>query len=125
MDRRLPSDDNVVMRWARNAGRPVWAGWDAFAEHVQSASARLPVATRRQIFAQSRSEQSRPERAGESELERFCALVAERSYRVSAADIAALKRAGHSEDEIFEAIVVAAAGAAQRRLDAVRAAAGG
>ena len=48
----------------------------------------------------------------------YAAKVREHSYRVSDADIADLKAAGHSEDEIFEVTVAAAMGAALHRLDA-------
>ena len=44
--------------------------------------------------------------------------VRDHSYRVSDADIAALKAAGRSEEEIFEITVAVATGAALRRLDA-------
>jgi hypothetical protein len=50
----------------------------------------------------------------------FTELVAERSYRVTDRDVDGLRDAGYSEDQIFEAIVVASVGAAQRRLDAAR-----
>jgi hypothetical protein len=106
------------MSQAAGAGRE--GTWDGFVEHLQSAPARLPVARRREIFDQVRS--AKPD---ESALGRFCTLIAERSYRVTAEEIAALERSRYSADEIFEAIVVAAVGAAQRRMDAARAAIGG
>jgi alkylhydroperoxidase family enzyme len=48
----------------------------------------------------------------------YAATVRDRSYRVSDADIAALKEAGCTDDEIFEVTVAAAMGAALHRLDA-------
>jgi hypothetical protein len=49
---------------------------------------------------------------------RYAALVRDQSYRVSDAEIAALKETGCTEDEIFEITVAAAMGAALHRLDA-------
>jgi alkylhydroperoxidase family enzyme len=40
------------------------------------------------------------------------------SYRITAADVAALRAAGRTEEEIFEVTVAAATGAALQRLDA-------
>lgn len=48
----------------------------------------------------------------------YAEKVREHSYRVTDADIAALKVAGHGEEEIFEITVAAAQGAALDRLDA-------
>jgi hypothetical protein len=42
--------------------------------------------------------------------------VREASYRITDADVAALRAAGRSEEEIFEVTVAAATGAARRRL---------
>jgi alkylhydroperoxidase family enzyme len=44
--------------------------------------------------------------------------VRSRAYAVTDADVAALKAAGHSEDEIFERTVVVAVAEGLRRLDA-------
>lgn len=54
------------------------------------------------------------------DLAAFVADVAERSYRITEATVADLKRAGHADDVIFEALVVAAAGAANRRSTSAR-----
>jgi len=43
--------------------------------------------------------------------------VRRHAYKVSDADIAALQRAGHSDDALFEITVAAAVGAALYRLD--------
>jgi hypothetical protein len=48
----------------------------------------------------------------------YAAKVRDESYRVTDADIAELRAAGISEDEIFEVTVAAALGAACRSLDA-------
>lgn len=48
----------------------------------------------------------------------YVAKVREASYRLSEADFAALRRAGCSEDEIFEMTLAAALGAASGSLDA-------
>lgn len=45
------------------------------------------------------------------------ARVGSESYRVTDADIDALRAAGHSDDEIFELTVSAAVGAARVRLE--------
>ena len=58
-------------------------------------------------------------------LGRFCTLIAEQSYRVTAEEIAALSASRLGRMECLEAIVVAAVGAAQRRMDAAAAAIGG
>jgi len=43
--------------------------------------------------------------------------VRRHAYRVTDADIAALQRAGHSDDTVFEITVLASVGAALHRLD--------
>ena len=48
--------------------------------------------------------------------------IARHAWRVTDADVAAVKTAGLSEDEIFELAVCAAFGQATRQLDAARAA---
>lgn len=48
----------------------------------------------------------------------YAAKVRDESYRVTDADVEALRAAGVSEDEIFEVTVAAALGAACHRLDA-------
>jgi hypothetical protein len=53
-------------------------------------------------------------------LEAFVSDVRDRSWRISPERIAELRTAGWSEDSIFEAVVVAAVGAAARGLDAAR-----
>jgi hypothetical protein len=53
-----------------------------------------------------------------SPLDAYVAKVSGASYRITDAEVAALKAAGCSEDEIFEVTVAAAVGAALRGLDA-------
>jgi alkylhydroperoxidase family enzyme len=48
----------------------------------------------------------------------YLAKVRERAYTVTDADVAGLKKAGFSEDEIFEQTVATAIGEGLRRLDA-------
>jgi alkylhydroperoxidase family enzyme len=48
----------------------------------------------------------------------YLATVRERAYSVTDADVEELKRAGVTEDEIFEATVAVAIGEGLRRLDA-------
>lgn len=48
----------------------------------------------------------------------YVAKVREASHRITDADVAALRHAGHSEEEIFELTVAAAMGAALHRRDA-------
>jgi hypothetical protein len=56
----------------------------------------------------------------------YAEKVRDSSYRITDGDVAALKAAGHTEEEIFEVTVAAATGAALHRLDAgLRAVRGG
>lgn len=93
--------------------------WRRFGEHLASAPGQLPSEVRRVL----RDRAAGTADAGQDvapELAAFGDLVAERSYRVTEQEIAALKAAGHTDDEIFEATAVAAYGAADRRLRAAR-----
>lgn len=69
---------------------------------------RVPVSTRRAIA------DGRPP----ADLEAYVAKVRERPWTVTDEDVEALRRAGRSEDEIFEITVAAAVGAALERVDA-------
>jgi alkylhydroperoxidase family enzyme len=51
------------------------------------------------------------------ELARYLAQVRQRAYEITDDDVAALKEAGVSEDEIFEQTVATAIGEGLRRLD--------
>ena len=52
------------------------------------------------------------------ELASFLTTVRETSFRLSDADIADLRAAGHTEEDFFELTIAAAVGAALYRLDA-------
>lgn len=97
------------------------AGWTRFLEHLQTAPGQVDTETRRRTFTAARYPTNG---AMDEPLLAFGLDVAERSYRITAADIDKLRRAGFSEDQIFETIVVASAGAADRRLAAARRALG-
>ncbi|MEV4128850.1 hypothetical protein [Nocardia sp. NPDC049707] len=100
------------------ARRPMDSKWEAFGAHLADAPGRLPVEVRRSIRARASGAQ---EAAGvPDDLAGFVELVAERSYRITEKNIATLAAAGRGDDEIFEAAVVAAYGAADRRLRAAR-----
>lgn len=51
------------------------------------------------------------------ELTGYVDTVARHAYKVTDADVAKLKQAGHSDDALFEITVVAAVGAAMHRLE--------
>ena len=51
------------------------------------------------------------------ELAAYVDKVAKHAYKVTDEDVAALKKAGYSEDQLFEITVAAATGAALKRLD--------
>jgi hypothetical protein len=61
---------------------------------------------------------ARPDRPPAPGLEAYLELVRRRAYGITAADVAALKAAGHSEDEIFEQTVSVAVAEGLRRLEA-------
>ncbi|WP_433197584.1 hypothetical protein ACQP1G_01425 [Nocardia sp. CA-107356] len=129
------------------ARRSMGSKWDSFGAHLDSAPGRLPVEVRRSIRARvdgsamedgsvdtSRGDTSQGDTSqgdtgqGDTalgatlpdELAAFVDLVAERSYRITEKNITTLSEAGHSDDEIFEAAIVAAYGAADRRYRAAR-----
>ncbi|MBF6176395.1 hypothetical protein [Nocardia blacklockiae] len=88
--------------------------WDGFVEHVQLAPAALSIDTRRSIFkAASGGDAS----ALPDELARFVDTVARHAYRVTDKQVDCLTES-RTQDEVFEATVVAAVGAADRRLRA-------
>ncbi|MGH3901744.1 MAG: hypothetical protein ACRDTA_26510 [Pseudonocardiaceae bacterium] len=94
--------------------------WRDLVHHVQSAPGHLAPEIRRAVFAATTAP-SRPDSppALPARLAEFVDAVAVHAYRITDTDVDQLRLSGHSEDEIFEAIVVASVGAAVRRLDAV------
>lgn len=88
--------------------------WNDFLEHLQSAQATLPSDVRRAIYTAARDDDPG---SAPADLAGFVGTVAEHAYRVTDEQVDAL-RAGRSEDEIFECLVLAAAGAADRRMRA-------
>ncbi|MGH3366436.1 MAG: hypothetical protein ACRDOY_04470 [Nocardioidaceae bacterium] len=95
--------------------------WRDLVRRVQSAPGHLAPETRRAVFAATAA-LSRPgyQHALPAALAEFADTVAEHTYRIADPDVDRLRDSGYSEDEIFEAIVVASMGAAARRLDAAR-----
>ncbi|MHB8643035.1 MAG: hypothetical protein ACYDA3_09150 [Gaiellaceae bacterium] len=61
---------------------------------------------------------ARPGRAAPPDFNGYLEKVRLHAYKVTDADVLALKDAGHSEDEIFEQTVSTAAAAGLERLDA-------
>jgi hypothetical protein len=59
-----------------------------------------------------------PDRAAPADFAPYLDKVRNNAYRITDADVEALKAAGHSEDEIFEQTVSAAVGAGLSRLQA-------
>lgn len=84
---------------------------DALADLVRSVL-KTPGATSPTVRAAAFAGEALPER-----VDSYLAKVRESSYRVTDADIAALRSEGYSEDAIFEVTLAAAIGAATRRLD--------
>lgn len=50
-------------------------------------------------------------------LQRYVETIGRHAYKITGEDVAALKRAGYSEDEIFEISISAAVGAGMSRLE--------
>ncbi|MFE7743738.1 hypothetical protein [Nocardia sp. NPDC057455] len=91
--------------------------WERFGTHLETAPGRLSSEIRRVLRTRAAGTAD-PDQHDPTELATFAELVADRSYRVTEQQIVALKAAGHTDDEIFEATAVAAYGAADRRLRA-------
>lgn len=89
--------------------------WQAFLRHVQHAPGQLDPSVREAVFAAAAGGK---ESEVPADLAPFVETVAKHAYRTTDADVDRLRDAGYSEDQIFEAVVVAAAGAASLRLDA-------
>ena len=63
-------------------------------------------------------EAAQPNRPAPPDFEAYLGKVRRHAYRVTDADVEALKAAGYTEDEIFEQTVAAAVAAGLERLDA-------
>ena len=63
-------------------------------------------------------EAARPDRPAPEAMRPYLDKVRLHAYRITDGDVAALRHAGHTEDEIFEHTVAAAAGAGLERLEA-------
>jgi alkylhydroperoxidase family enzyme len=76
------------------------------------------VSTRYDKLVEELREASRPERPAPSDFATYLDKVRAHAYRVTDADVQALKDAGYSEDQIFEHTVSAAVAAGLARLEA-------
>jgi alkylhydroperoxidase family enzyme len=85
--------------------------WQRLLAHLRDAPGHLTPTVRRAVFDNDEVP---------ADLAPFVDTVVRYVHRTTDGDVAALVRAGYSEDEVFEAVIVAAAGAADRRLQAVR-----
>jgi alkylhydroperoxidase family enzyme len=61
---------------------------------------------------------ARPDRPAAPGLQSYLELVRRHAYRIGDEDVAALKAAGHTDDEIFEQTVSVAVAEGLRRLEA-------
>ena len=80
---------------------------------VLNAPGDTPEALRRAVLEHARGAHD----GGPPAFTRYVEKVAHHAYRVTDEDVAALHRAGHSDDSLFEITVAAAVGAALHRLD--------
>ena len=83
--------------------------WHAFVSHLRTAPGHLSVELR---------EASVANHGAPNDFATFVDTIARHAYRVTDAQVDALRQAGYTEDQIFEAAVIAAAGEADRRLQA-------
>ena len=74
--------------------------------------------TRYEPLIESLRDAARPDRVPPAEAQDYAETVRKHAYRVTDAQIAALRAAGLSEDDVFEVTVAAAVGAGLERLDA-------
>ena len=74
--------------------------------------------TRYDALVEELRKAAQPERKAPSDFASYLAKVKANAYKVTDADIEALKRAGYSEDVIFEQTVSVAVAAGLERLDA-------
>jgi hypothetical protein len=83
---------------------------------VLQARAETPEALRRAVVERAR-ETPRAKGNLPQSLTHYVDTVARHAYKVTDAEVAALQRAGQSDDSLFEITVAAAVGAALHRLD--------
>ena len=76
------------------------------------------IDTRYDDLIASLASAARPDRAAPRAFDAYLSKVRRQAYRVTDADVDALKAAGYSEDEIFEHTVAAAVAAGLERLRA-------
>jgi alkylhydroperoxidase family enzyme len=76
------------------------------------------VSTRYDKLVEDLRDASRPDRPAPPDFATYLDKVRTQAYRVTDADVQALKDAGYSEDEIFELTVSAAVAAGLARLEA-------
>ena len=89
---------------------------DRLINSVLGPAGQTPESLRRAVLERGK----RPGASAEAipdELTHYVDTVAQHAYKVTDADIAKLKQAGHSDDALFEITVVAAVGAAMHRLE--------
>lgn len=72
---------------------------------------------RRRAIARRSTDPPEAAAVGPDELARYVDKVARQAYRVTSDDVVALREAGLSEDQIFEATIVAAVAASRVRLE--------
>jgi alkylhydroperoxidase family enzyme len=93
--------------------------FDAFRKRlvdaVRTAPGDTPEALRRAVLEQA--QETPGARGNLSALTHYVDTVARHAYKVTDEDVAALQRAGQSDDSLFEITVAAAVGAALHRLD--------
>jgi alkylhydroperoxidase family enzyme len=85
--------------------------WRGFLEHLDTASTQLTAEARSALLTGAEVP---------GDLAGFADTVRRHAYRVTDEQVDGLRRAGHGEDELFEVVVLAAAGEADRRLQIVR-----
>lgn len=95
------------------------AGWRRFVDHVLGAPGGLPAPIRQVVYARAQTTGGDADGLPQS-LVSFVDAVARRSYQVTDGQVAELRAAGWSEDQIFETAVAAAVGAASVRRHAAR-----
>jgi hypothetical protein len=91
------------------ARRPYESNIEATRQRVLGGAGALDALTRREIY----------DGGGPADLAAYLQKVRDHAYRVTDAEVEGLKRAGRSDDEIFEATVSAAMAAGMTRLDKV------